>query len=109
MTQTHEDFGAYGKEFADSSLRSFASLSAGAQAIVAEASEFTKRSFETGGAFVENLLSAGSVERAIDVQTDYARESYEAFIAEATRIGNLYAELARDAYKPFESLVAKAK
>jgi len=30
-------------------------------------------------------------------------------VAEASKIGNLYAELAKEAYKPFESVVAKAK
>ncbi|RUU57097.1 phasin family protein, partial [Mesorhizobium sp. M2C.T.Ca.TU.009.01.2.1] len=34
---------------------------------------------------------------------------YESFVAEASKIGNLYAELAKEAYKPFESVVAKAK
>jgi hypothetical protein len=30
-------------------------------------------------------------------------------VAEVTKISDLYAELAKDAYKPFESVVAKAK
>ena len=28
---------------------------------------------------------------------------------QATKIGELYAEIAKEAYKPFESIVAKAK
>lgn len=109
MPQTHEDLGAYGREFADSGLKSFASLSKGAQAIAVEASEYTRNSFEAGGALVEKLLAAKSLENAVEIQADYTRKSYEAFVAEATRIGDLYAELARDVYQPFESLVARAK
>lgn len=109
MTQTYEDFSSYGKEFADNGLKSFASLSKGAQAIAVEAGEYTKKSFEAGGAFFEKLLSAKSLDKAVDLQVDYARQSYEAFVAEATKIGDLYAELAKDVYKPFESVVAKAK
>ncbi|TIP56477.1 MAG: phasin family protein, partial [Mesorhizobium sp.] len=44
MTQTYEDFSKYGKEFADNGLKSFASLSKGAQAIATEAGEYTKKS-----------------------------------------------------------------
>ena len=44
MTQTYEDFSKYGKEFADTGLKSFASLSKGAQAIATEAGEYTKKS-----------------------------------------------------------------
>ena len=50
-----------------------------------------------------------SFEKAIEIQTDYAKQTYEGFVAEATKLGELYAELAKEAYKPFEALVAKAK
>ena len=107
MAQTYEDFGKYGKEFADTGLKSFASLTKGAQAIAAETTDYTKKSFEAGTAVVEKLLSAKSLDKAIEIQGDYAKQSYEAFVAEATKLGDLYADLARDAYKPFESIVAK--
>ncbi|KQZ16723.1 Phasin [Mesorhizobium sp. Root552] len=107
--QTYEDFSKYGKEFADSGLKSFASLSKGAQAIAVEATDYTKKSFEAGSAAVEKLLSAKSFEKVIEIQSDYAKQSYESFVAEVTKISDLYAELAKDAYKPFESVVAKAK
>lgn len=109
MTQTQDDFSKYGKEFADSGLKSLASLSKGAQALAVEATDYTRKSFENGSAFVEKLLSAKSIDNAIEIQTDYAKQAYESFVAEATRFGELYADLARDAYKPFESFVAKAK
>jgi hypothetical protein len=109
MTQTYEDFSKYGKEFADTGLKSFASLSKSAQALAVEASDYTKKSFEDGSAFVEKLLSAKSFENAVEIQTDYVKQAYESFVAEATKFGELYADLARDTYKPFESLVAKAK
>lgn len=109
MTQTYEDFSKYGKELADTGLKSFASISKGAQAIATEASDYTKKSFEAGTAAFEKLFAAKSFDKAIEIQSDYAKQSYEAFVAEATKIGDLYAELAKEAYKPFESIVAKAK
>ena len=108
MAQTYEDFSRYGRDFAESSAQSLESLSSRAQAIASEATEYTRKSVEANGAFVEALFSARSIEDAVDVQADYVRRSYEAFVAEASRIGELYANLARDAYKPFESLIATA-
>lgn len=107
--QTYEDFSKYGKEFADCGLKSFASLSKGAQAIAVEATDYTKKSFEAGSAVVEKLLSAKSFEKVVEIQSDYAKQSYESFVAEVSKIGDLYAELAKDAYTPFESVIAKAK
>lgn len=107
--QSFDDAGKVGKEFMDTGLKSFASVSKNAQAIAVEASEYSKKAFEDGTAAFENLTSAKSLDRAFEVQTDYAKRAYEGFVAQATRLGELYAEMARDAYKPFESVVAKTK
>lgn len=110
MTRTYEDFSStYGKDFVESSARSLSSLSSRAQAIATEATEYTRKSIEANGEFVEALFSARSLEDAVDIQADHFRRSYEAFVAETSRISELYAELAKDAYKPFESLVVPAR
>jgi hypothetical protein len=63
--------------------------------------------FEQGTAATEKLIGAKSLEKAIEVQSDYVKSSYEGFVAEATKLGELYADLAKEAYKPFESQFGK--
>jgi hypothetical protein len=41
------------------------------------------------------------------VQTEYAKSAYESFVAESHKISELYVDLAKQAYKPFEGFVAK--
>lgn len=106
---TFEDAGKFGKEFFDNGLKSFAAFSKGAQAIALETSEYTKKSFETGSATLEKLLATKSLEKAIEIQADYAKTSYEGFVAQATKLGELYADLAKEVYKPYETLVTKTK
>jgi hypothetical protein len=108
MTQ-FEEAGKYGKEFMDTGLKSVAALTKGAQAIAAEATDYSKKAYETGSATLEKLFAAKSLEKAIEVQTDYAKSSYETLVAEATKMSELYAEMAKEAYKPFETIVAKVK
>jgi hypothetical protein len=43
------------------------------------------------------------------VQSDYFKTAYEGFVAEATKLGELYADLAKETYKPIESAFTKAK
>ena len=66
-----------------------------------------KKSFEDSAAALEKLMGAKSLEKAMEVQTEYFRSSYEDFVAESAKIGELYADLAKEAYKPFESALAK--
>ncbi|MBN9072823.1 MAG: phasin family protein [Rhizobiales bacterium] len=109
MFQSFDDVSKYSKEFIDSGLKSFASVSKGAQALAAETTDYSKKSFEAGSQAFEKLLSAKSVDKAIEVQTQYAKEAYESFVAGATRLGEIYADMAKEAYKPYEAIVAKAK
>ncbi len=109
MPQPFEDANKLGKEFLEANLKSLATLSKSVQAIAAETGEYTKKSFETGSAALEKLFSAQSLDKAFEIQTDFAKKAYEGFVAEATKLGELYTETARDAYKPFEGLVAKTK
>lgn len=109
MAQPFEDAGKIGKEFVDNSLKSFAALSNNAQAIAVETGEYTKKSLEAGAAAFEKLTSAKSMDKAFEIQADYAKSAYESFVAQATRVSELYAGLARDTYKPFEAAVAKVK
>lgn len=109
MVQSFEDAGQVGKEFLDAGLKNFASVSRNVQALAAEATEYSRKAFEDGAAALEKMVSARSLEKAVEIQADYARQSYEGFVAQASRVSELYAEIARDAYKPFESVVARSR
>ena len=99
-------FAAFPKEGVDAALKAVGALSQGTQAIAAEAADFAKKSFEQGGAALEKLTAARSLDKAIEVQTEYARGAYEGIVVQAGRMGALYANLAKDAAKPFEAFAA---
>lgn len=109
MMQSFEDASKLGKEFMDTGLKSFAALSKGVQSISVEATEFSKKAYEHGTGTLEKLMSAKSLDKAVEIQTDYAKQAYEGFVAQASRMSELYAEMAKDAYKPYESIVAKSR
>jgi hypothetical protein len=102
-----EQIQQYGKEQFESAVASATTLQNGAQAIAAVVGDYTKKSFEDGNAFVAKLSGVKSIEKAVEMQTEYAKSSYEAFVAESQKIGALYTDLAKQAYKPFEGFMAK--
>ena len=109
MVKNLEDLQQVSKENIDLAMKSFGAVSKSAQAIVVEMTDYSKKAFEEGTAALEKLFGAKSLEKAIELQTEYAKNAYEGFVAEATKIGELYADLAKESYKPFESIMAKAK
>jgi hypothetical protein len=46
---------------------------------------------------------------AVEAQTDFVRTSYEKAVGQATRFGELYVGLVREAVKPFEDYAPAAK
>ena len=107
MLNNFDDVQKLGKDGIDATLKSFNAASKGAQAIVIEVADYTRKSFEQNTAALEKLLGARTLESAIEVQTEFARSAYEGFVAQATRIGELYADIAKEAYKPFEGYFTK--
>lgn len=102
-----EDFQAYSKDQLEAAQQSFGTITKGFQAIAASFTDFSKKSFEEGGAYFEKLAGVKSLDKAIEVQTEFAKSSYENFVAEATKLSELYAGLAKEAYKPVESYLTK--
>jgi len=96
-----------GKEQLDTPTASANVLPGGFQAIATAYGDYTKKSFEDTKSFVEKMSAVGSLDKAIEVQTEFAKTAYETFVTESQKIGALYGDLARQSYKPFGGLVAK--
>ena len=109
MVKNFEELQQVGKDNVDLTLKSIGALSKGTQAIAVEVADYSKKAFEDSTALLEKLFGVKSFEKAIEVQTEYAKTTYEGFVAKASKIGELYADLAKETYKPFETLMAKAK
>ena len=109
MVKNLEDLQQVSKENVDMAMKSVGALSKSAQAIAVEVADYQKKSFEDGTAALEKLFGVKSFEKAIEVQTEFAKTAYEGFVAKASKIGELYADFAKETYKPFENLMAKAK
>ena len=76
------------------------------QAIVAERTDYTKKSAEIRVALVEKLVGAKSLDTVIQIQSEYAKTAYAAFVAQATKMGDLHSNLAKAAFKPAELAIA---
>ncbi|HEY0571855.1 MAG TPA: phasin family protein [Enterovirga sp.] len=96
-----------GKDNVDAAMKSFGAISKGAQTVAVEVADFAKRSFEQSTATVEKLVGVRTLDKALEIQTEFARTSYEAFVAQASKIGELYTNMAKEAYAPIQTLVSK--
>jgi hypothetical protein len=95
------------KENYELTMKSFDAVGKGMQAIAVEAADYSKKSFETGTAALEKLMAANSLEKAVEVQSEYVKQAYDGYVGELSKLGAMMSDIAKDAYKPFEAVFGK--
>ena len=107
MTNGFDEFQKLSKSSVDVALKSADAVGKGFQAIAAETADYAKKSFEASGTAFERLLGAQSLDKAVEVQSDFVRKSYEGYVGQVTKLGEIFTGMAKDAYKPYEATFAK--
>jgi hypothetical protein len=83
------------------------SFPSGFQAIATAYGDYTKKSFEDTRSFVEQLSGVKSIDKAIEIQTEFAKSTFDTFMSESQKIGALYRDLATESCKPFGGFLAR--
>lgn len=102
MINNFQDFQKFGQANVDTAMKLFGDWNKGWQAIAAEMTDYSKRAFEDGTSTFEKLASAKSLEQALEIQTSFAKRAYDDYMHQMAKIGSMYTNLAKDAYKPVE-------
>lgn len=105
MIKNIEDLQKLNQNGMDTAVKMLGEWTKGWQAIAAEMSDYTKRSFEDGTAHMEKLMGAKTVEQALELQSNFAKRSVDEYMHQMSKIGGMYAEFAKDAYKPVERMM----
>ena len=84
-----------------------AALQSGVQAIATAYGEYTRKSFDDTKSLVEGLSGVKSIDKALEVQTEYAKSAYDTFVTESQKIAGLYTDLARQTFKPLENIASR--
>ena len=106
MIKSFEDFQSFGKESVEAYIASANAFTKGFQAIATEQAEFARKALEKSTAAFEQATQVKSIDKAFEVQQGYAKDAYEAFTTQMTKVGELYTAVAKEAYKPFEAKLA---
>ena len=107
MLGNFEDLQKMSKTNIEATTKAFGTLSKSTQAIATEMADYSKRSYENSTKAMEKLFGVKSLDKAIEVQSEYAKSIFEDYTAQVTKLGQLYADLAKETFMPFEANGAK--
>jgi Phasin protein len=69
--------------------------------------DYANKSFEQTASFFEKLAGVRSLAKAVELQTQFARQVFETFVADSQRIRELHRELAKQRLGQLEGFLAK--
>jgi hypothetical protein len=86
----------------EAASRSFTEANKGFQALATEMTEYSKAAFDDAIRTWERLIGVKSLEQAMQIQSDYAKRTYENHMAEMSKLGQMYVGMVSDASKSAE-------
>lgn len=102
MINSFQDLQKIGQTGFDGYLRMLEEWNKSWQALASEMTDYSKRTFEGGTDTFEKLASAKTLEQAFEIQSSYAKQVYEDYMRQLSKIGAMYQSFAKDAFKPLE-------
>lgn len=91
---------AFGKQNVEAWLASAAAAQKGFETLSARSVAFSKQALENHVAAAKSIMASKSVQELVEKQNDYAKTSFEAYVAELTSLSDLVSGLTKDALQP---------
>ena len=109
MPHNLQEMQKLGQVNVEGSMKAIAEFQKNLQTIAAEFSTYSKRTFEDGTQTFEKLMSVKSLDQVFEIQTSFAKRAYDDYMRQMTKIGGLYSEFAKEAYKPMTSALQQTR
>lgn len=96
---------AFGKQNVEAWLASAAAAQKGFEALSARTVAFQKQALENHVAAAKSLMTSKSVQEFVEKQNDYAKASFEAYVAELSTVSDLVQGVAKETLAPINDRV----
>ena len=108
LLKGYEEYTAFSKANLDALVKSGTVAAKGAEDLNKELLAFARASFDKSVAAGRALLSAKSINEVVELQNSYAKQSFDSFVAEATKLQELSVKVANEAFAPLNARVNAA-
>jgi phasin family protein len=105
LFKNYEEFSQLSKENIDAYVRSGTIVAKGFEEASKSLMDFTRRSFENGVETAKAVMSCKDLREMVDLQSDYARASFDSLVNEGSKLSDLGVRMANEAMEPIQSRI----
>lgn len=102
-----EQFNSLGKDNIEAVVAFSTTYAKGIEAINAELMAFAKKSIEDSVSATKALMGAKTVKELVDLQSDFAKTSFDELMSKTSKLGEMYAKVAQQAFEPINARVTE--
>jgi phasin family protein len=102
-----EQFNSLGKDNMEAVVAFSTTYAKGIEAINAELMAFAKKSIEDSVTATKALMGAKTVKELVDLQSDFAKTSFDELMSKGSKLGEMYAKVAQQAFEPINARVTE--
>lgn len=103
--KTYEDLSKFSKENLDAVVAASTIFAKGFEAVGKEWMTFTQDTMEANAQAAKALLAAKTLREVVDLQTDFAKNSFDKLVAESTKLSEISVKVANEAAEPISARV----
>jgi phasin family protein len=104
-TKAMADLTAFSKENADAFATASAMYAKGFENVGKAWYALTQETVEASAAVAKALLGAKTLKEAVDLQTDFAKTTFDKYVAESTKLSEMSIKVANEAIQPINARV----
>ena len=104
--KSYDSLTAFQKANLEALIQSANVATKGVESLNAEALAFSKQAIEDTVAAAKAAITSKSIQELIEVQSDFAKASFDTMIGQATKFGELFMSVAKDTAQPLNGRTA---
>ena len=101
--KTYEDLSKFSKDNLDAYVAVATTVAKGAETVSKAWLSFTHETMEASAQVTKSLLSAKTLREAVDVQTDFAKTTFDKLVSEGTKATEITVKVANEAAEPINA------
>ncbi|HEY3636607.1 MAG TPA: phasin family protein [Rhizomicrobium sp.] len=105
VTKGYDRVFGYGKETMEAYVKAANVAGKGVETINGEIYAYSKQSFEDSVSAAKALFSTKSVHEAFELQTDFVKSAFDAYVSEVTKLSEIAFSTAKEAISPLQGQV----
>jgi phasin family protein len=100
VVKNYDQFAVNGKENVDAVMAASNACTKGVEAINAEMMAFAKQAMEDNMTAAKAVMGAKTLQEMIELQTQFAKASFDGFMTQSTKVGELATKVAQETTEP---------